>query len=238
GNFPQIGQPIPYIGIRITDPGDASKPGAASCEGSSLSDSQGQAHCNLRIGCQTGNFGLSAVVGEYRAFPLFLTVNRGGVSQIVMTGGNNQSARSGQLTANTLSANIKDGCGSSVPGAAAVWKVTQGSATLEQTLTNADSNGFVSTKVRMGNTPGPVTVEVSISNGQKVTFSLTNQVVVAGITLVSGGGQEAQFNQTFANPVVFRVADVNNNPIVGATVTFSAGLGGTAIPNSVATDAN
>jgi uncharacterized protein (TIGR03437 family) len=236
--FPQIGHPIPNIGIRITEPGDLTRPGAAVCEGNHLSDSNGLARCNMRMGCQVGSFGINILMGEAFQFPGFVTISPGTASKIAIVTGNNQSVRGGELAPITLTAEVTDGCGRQIAGASGAWRVVSGSATLEQTSSVSDSNGRLTTRVRMGQTPGGVVIEVSLENGQKVTFNLTNEIVVASLTLVSGNNQSVIVNQQFPQPLVFAVRDINNNPVTGAQLVFAV-LSGSATPSpaSVTTDA-
>src|SRR5262249_47648959 len=104
-SFPQIGAPMPFVGLRIND-GSAvtTNPGPAFCEGSPLSDLSGQVHCNLRVGCRTGFFGMGVEVGEYRNFPVFINITSGVASQIVANSGNNQTGRGGDTLPASLSA--------------------------------------------------------------------------------------------------------------------------------------
>ena len=216
-----IGTPIPYIGLRISDPGDASKPGPAACEGSSLSDRNGMAHCALRIGCTVGFYGMSIVVGETRAFPSFLKVTPGTAAKLQVTGGNNQSGKAGDLLATALTAEVDDGCGHPAANAKVTWSVVSGSGKLESIIDTSNANGVVSSRLRLGNAPGPVKAQVALADGTAVSFSVTNNVVVQGINLVGGGGQTVFVNQPYPNPVVFLIRDVNNNPIASADVLFT-----------------
>jgi uncharacterized protein (TIGR03437 family) len=112
--------------------------------------------------------------------------------------------------------------------------VTKGSASLTSTLSTSDPGGNVHTSVLMGQTPGPVEVTVSIGNSSAV-FKLTNQVSVAGIQLISGGGQSVFVNQAFPQSLVFAVTDVNHNPVPGIVVTFAAATGSAAVNPATAT---
>jgi uncharacterized protein (TIGR03437 family) len=70
-----------------------------------------------------------------------------------------------------------------------------------------------------------------------VTFNLTNQVVVASLTLLSGGSLTAFINTPFAQPVVFVIRDINSVPISGLTVNLNVVSGfATITPASATTD--
>jgi uncharacterized protein (TIGR03437 family) len=89
-------------------------------------------------------------------------------------------------------------------------------------------SGDVSLVATVGGVQTPSNVVISL---------LTSQVTQAGISLLSGGGQSALPNSTFAQPLVFAVT-VNQNPAPGALVTFAVASGsatvnpGSAITNS------
>jgi adhesin/invasin len=70
-----------------------------------------------------------------------------------------------------------------------------------------------------------------------VTFNLTVQIPISGLSLVSGGGQSVVVGQAFANPVVFVIRDANNNPVPNLLVNFSVAGNGTINPSSATTSA-
>jgi uncharacterized protein (TIGR03437 family) len=240
GNFPQTGTPIPGVGLTLQNGADPTQPSPAQCQGSSLSDSNGLASCTLVAACHQGNFPLSIQVGNFRQFQnIDLNVVAGGASQLNIIGGNNQAGTAGQTLPQPLTATLTDGCGSAVSGGTVTWTITQGSATLVNEVTSSDSQGRVSTRVTLGQQAGPITVKVATANGITATFTLTNQVIVASVAVVSGNGQIGIINQAFAQPVVFIVKDNNGNPVVGITVNFSLVSGsGSVNPASATTGAN
>ncbi len=109
-------------------------------------------------------------------------------------------------------------------------------AKLVNTTTVSNSQGSASTNVTLGQTAGTITVTASFGTSTAV-FTLTNQVVVSGISLSTGGSQTAVAGQAFAQPVVFLAHDANDNPVAGATVTFSASNGATVNPATGITNA-
>ena len=123
-----------------------------------------------------------------------------------------------------LVATVANGCGNGVQGAQVSWSITQGSATLNNTVSSSDSSGRVSTNLTFGATPGPVSVKVTLPTIGSVTFSVTNNVVIAGLTIVSGNNQCAAYNQAF-QPLVVQVLDVNRNPVTGLPITFNVVTG-------------
>lgn len=245
GNFPSVGAPIPGVGITIQNSFDQSLPAPATCIGSSNSDQMGIARCTLVAACPTtvggvrfggvGTFGMDIVVGGIQHFPGTLRVTSGSATAVAISGGNNQSGRAGQ-SLTPLIALVTDGCGTPVAGVPVTWTVVSGSATLSATTNTSNSQGFVSTGITLGSTPGPVTVRVALGSTAQATFQLTNVIVVGGVTVTGGNNQVAVTGQTFAQPVTFRVRDVNNNPVAGILVTFGVTGSATLNPQTVNTD--
>lgn len=251
-SFPQTGLPIPSVGVYTYNASDPNYPGCvltsppscipppATCVGSSNSDANGVTHCTLVSVCQLGFFSLGVAFGN----PFLLTnyeleITPGGPAMFNIIGGNNQSGGAGQTLSQTLTATLSDACGNTVPGGTAVtWKVTQGSATLVGASASTNAQGVVSTRVTLGQTPGPVTITVTTATGVTVSFSLTNAVVVSGISLVSGGGQSVQEGQQFPQPLVFLVTDNHGNPLSGIAVNFTVNAFASLNPGSATTNSS
>ncbi|MCU1336220.1 MAG: hypothetical protein JWO19_1801 [Bryobacterales bacterium] len=239
GHFPQAGIPIPNIGIRLAAPNAFDQSPVVSCQGSSRGNDQGVSTCNVIAACQPAGtlprqFSVLAAVGEYAFYPMLVTVTQGNASRISIVSGNNQTGN--PQSTFTLLAKVTDSCNQNVNGVTVNWAVTQGSASLSQVQT-VSQNGTVSARVTLGATPGPVQVVVSGPNVSPVIFNLTTQVPVAGVSLVSGGGQSAVINQAFASPVVFVIRDTSGNPIPGLPVTLSVSGNATINPTSGTTNA-
>jgi uncharacterized protein (TIGR03437 family) len=81
-------------------------------------------------------------------------------------------------------------------------------------------------------------VTVSTAGGITATFTLTNSVVVSGISLVSGGGQSIQEGLAFPQPLVFLVTDNHGNPLSGIAVTFTVNGFASVSPASTTTNAS
>jgi uncharacterized protein (TIGR03437 family) len=234
--FPQTGQPIPNVGIYLYTPGDPTTPPPATCKGSTLSDSNGVAKCTLVAACKLGNVPLGIAFGNPNlGFTVALNIVAGGPTVFNIVGGNNQSGTAGS-TLSGLTATLTDGCGAAVKAnTPVVWAVKSGSATLVNTVSVTDFQGRVSTGVKLGQIPGPVTI--TVTSGTIVqTFTLTNSIIVSGITTVSGNAQSGQTGQAFLQPVAFQVKDNNGNGIPGIVVTFNVTGPGTVNPGSATTD--
>src|SRR5262249_51192600 len=154
---------------------------------------------------QTGIFPILIVVGNLHAYDASVDVKPGGANTLTIVNGNNQKGSPGQVLTNPLIAQVTNGCGTPVAGQQVTWAVTQGSATLRQTVNSSDGSGQVSTSLTFGQTPGPIVVTLSIAGGPNVKFNLTNQVNATGIQLTSGNNQTGVVGDQFAQPVTVTV---------------------------------
>lgn len=243
-NFPQIGVPIPKVGMRIANTADVSLPGPASCPASTtLGDESGLVSCDLTIGCQDAGVNLptlaslDAVIGEYKKYSFVLQITSGSAQKVGITSGNNQSGRPGQALGSFLLATITDGCGAPAGNADVTWTVTQGSATLSNIVSKSDAAGRVSARVTLGQTPGPVKITVALGTKSSVVFDASNVAAVGSITLLTGNGQTAFTGQSFAQPLTFQVKDTSGNALPGVLVTFTVPTSNaTTNPVSIQTD--
>jgi uncharacterized protein (TIGR03437 family) len=212
---------IPNVGVTATMD-DLTNPSTISCAGGiAFSNAAGAATCNLVFGGKigAGTFTLSA--GGFQNFDYRYAVVAGPPATINFLSGNGASGSPGQPI--TLTAQLTDGGGNALSGIAMTWAVVvPGTVTLSTTSSITDNTGRVSTTATLGNTSGPVQVQLSTADG-KVTalFNLTVNVVVAGLNLVSGSGQSVLVNQPFPNPLIVQVNDANSNPVAGVPVTFT-----------------
>lgn len=241
-NFvPGYGCPIPGVALRIVDPNNApAQSPYASCKGNTLADQTGTAHCTVVATCGngTGTFPVAYMVGDYVYFNGNVTITGGSGQNLTILSGNNQSGPAGGTLQYPLVATITDGCGSPVTGGQVTWKVTQGSATLKNIVSTSGSSGQVSANVTFGAAPGPVQVTATLGTSSIVTFTLTNQVVVSTMTILSGNNQTATVTSAFALPLTVQIKDASNNPVGGVSVAFAVTSGNASLnPATATTDA-
>lgn len=237
--FPQIGHPRSGVGLRVAvnDPPYLDD-GPGHCVNDTKSDNDGIARCDFQASCSlTGNVPIRMRTGEQFGETIFLIARPGTAQKLTMVSGNNQSANAGQALGQVLTARITDNCDNPVSGQAVNWSVIQGSATISQSLSTSNSLGLVTASITLGSTPGPVQVRVALPNRPPVIFTLTSNVVVSSVVLVSGGGQSAVSGQQFANPIVFEVRN-NSGQAVGAglMVNFSVSGSGSVNPLQAVTN--
>jgi uncharacterized protein (TIGR03437 family) len=234
-------QPIPNVGIRIADPANPENNGAGSCQGNPLSDNTGTIHCTFIASCSAGLglHGIDIVTGEANDnIGYAITITSGSTFKLAApttNTGNGQSGRPGSTLSVPLVATVTDQCGTPAQNVPVTWTVTQGSATLSVASGVTNQGGNASTRVTLGQTPGPVTIVAAVNSTTGVTFTETVQAVVGSLTLVSGNGQSALLNTAFLKPLIFQVNDTSNNPVPGLTVNFSVAGGSASLSTASAT---
>ena len=244
--FPQYGNPIPNVSIFIIDTTQGSPyplSTHAACAATSLpSDTAtGIAHCDVVALCGTG--GSSALgtwpvafsVGGFAYYSGTVTVTQGAGSSLSIVSGNNQTGPAGQALQYPLTAVVTDGCNNPIAGTAVTWAVKTGSATLTNVVSTSTSAGRVSAGVKFGITPGTVVVTCTLGTTVIATFTLTSSPVVSGLSIVNGNNQSVTVSSAFPLPLTVQLNDTNNNPISGATITFTATSGNISINPTTAT---
>ena len=234
---PSVGFGIPNVGITATTGLDPTLGPTAKCNlSTSLSDATGFATCDLVAGGKVGRTPLKISVGSSndRGFGT-LVVTPGPVGLLNILQGNNQTGIAGQQLPLALVAQVTDAFGNILPGQQVTFEVVNtGSVILRNVFSTSDQNGKVSALATLGGTPGAQQVRVKIG-GIASTFTLTVNVTFGAITSVSGGGQVAVINQTFAQPLVVKVTDNNGVAIPNATVSFAVNGGNATLSAASAT---
>jgi uncharacterized protein (TIGR03437 family) len=235
---PNLGCPIPGVAIRIVDPNNIPNQSPyASCQGSTLSDQTGTAHCSVVATCGSGlgSFPVAWMIGDQVSFGGTVVVTGGSAQNLAIVSGNNQTGPAGQALTAPLVAAVTDGCGNPVPGAQVSWAVTSGSATLSKVSGVSGSSGQVSAYVTFGSAAGAVTVTVTYGTSSTQTFALTSQAVVTSMTKLNGDNQTVTVGNAFPQSLTVQIKDANGNPISGATIAFAVTSGNATVNPTTAT---
>ena len=229
-----IGIPIRNVGLRVVA-ADPTQSAQAACVGTYLlTNDQGVATCDL-VASGSGTGSLNVVIGSQVRYPITLTVTPGGPNRLTVTGGNGQTGAPGSQLANALTATLTDSNGTPLSNTAVNFDVVSGSATLSTTTATTDSQGVASTRVTLGNAPGPVQIRVRTADGTvSATFTVTAISSAASFTVAGGDAQIAATGQPFATPLQIRVLDANNAPVVGTPVTFAVTSGSATLATTSA----
>jgi uncharacterized protein (TIGR03437 family) len=216
-----LGQPIFNL--------DKTKGPVTRCDGINNSDAQGTATCNLVAEGKPGTLPLLIDIGNgERAYTGTVFVTPGDPIAPQLVGGNAQTAKVGETLPLLLQARTTDAFGNILTGVAVTWEVvTPGSVTLLDTVSTSNAQGIVSTRVRLGNTPGSFQVRARIGDNI-LTFNMTALPVATAIIKVSGDPQPEGFvNEPFAQPLVVQARDVNGMPVANVLVAWAV-TGGSA----------
>lgn len=239
---PGGGAVVPNVSLRLisnqTSPTASCATGAGADPGSVLTDANGNATCTIVLGPTTGSGTFSFLVGGVAAslatggpvgfYPsgnYGLVVTPGVAGMLSISSGNNQAGNPGQALTSALQATVADSGGNPLAGQAVVWTVTPaGAATLSNTSTTSDSNGHVSTNVALASSAsGVIQIKAALTNNPSVavTFTVTANVAVSGLTIVSGNSQAAVAGAAFGLPLVVQLTTASGISVANIPVSFS-----------------
>jgi len=242
GSGPSYQQPIAGVGVRATtlsatetiDPNNP-LPVVVNCDQGQLSGSDGIVTCDLKVSASSrlgqSEKPLRVLVGGLYEFvyPIRVAIGKPATIKKVPrpSGGDsdNQTGRAGTELPFQLVASLTDLAGNPTTGVNVNWEIIAGTGTLVGTVSRSDARGYVSTGLRLGNSPGQVRVRVSVPGDTTVTplvFTANVELAVGGLRKVSGDNQTATVSTNFAETLVVEVLDTQQRPVPGTTVNFSS----------------
>lgn len=232
----QFGQPLPNVGLTAGTGNDPLTGVSAACAGGTvLTDENGTAKCDLRLGGVIGTANLLVNVGNIANYNFTLTVMPGLPARINKLQGDGQVGKPGERLPLALLAEVTDSFGNRLSGVPVQWAVSpSGAATLSSVVSTSDLRGRTSALVTLGQTPGQVQVTVT-AGAASATFTVTIEVTAAQLRKVSGDNQSAVINQTFAAPLVVQLLDAQNQPVPNAVVSFAVTSGSATLSSATAT---
>ena len=209
--------------------------GGKSAPSSVLTNASGTASATLTLGGAVGPQSFAAVAGAFST-SIPATATPGDPAALAAVSGGSQLDTILHTLKAPLVVKVADKFGNPVPDVSVDWARSRASGSLSAATSLTGSDGQASIRYALGNVAGSDTVIASVSGvSGSVVFS---EQAVAGapavITTTSGNGQTARILTALA-PFVIRVTDNNNNPVTGATVTWTA-TNGTLNPTTI-TDA-
>lgn len=175
-------------------------------------------------------------VGLTAATTTSFTVGAGAAAQLAIVEGDNAGGVVNQATSPAPKVVVTDAAGNTVSGATVTYNILTGNGTVKAAANStpsatatvtSDANGNAAPNAWiLGPALGANTIEARLSASVAVTFT-ANASSGAGslIELVSGGGQSGTVGAALGTPIVVKVSDAFNNPVNGATVTWSASNG-------------
>jgi uncharacterized protein (TIGR03437 family) len=235
----------PNVSVRLVSLGSTTPAANVSCQtspgqpaGLLLSDSAGNATCNVVFGSAHGEAQFDILIGEgYQRYTGFTAVVTAGLPCIMrIDSGNNQSANAGQALFSPLVAVVTDCGGAPLEGVTVTWGPISpaNGATLTNARTSTDANGRVSANATLGSIPGDITIPIGVAAGTQTadnrivsaSFTARVNVTISGFTKVSGDNQDAAQNTQFAQPLTVRATNAAGQGIANLTVNFAI-TGGT-----------
>jgi uncharacterized protein (TIGR03437 family) len=159
---------------------------------------------------------------------------------ISATGGNNQGANPGQALSSPLVATVADSSGNPLSGQPVLWTVSPpGAATLSSATTTSNANGRVQNSVTLtSSASGTIQIKATLAANPNIstTFTLTANIVVSGLQIVSGNPQSAVVNTAFGLPLVVQLSTTNGTSSANLAVSFSITGPGTLSASSATTN--
>jgi hypothetical protein len=197
-----------------------------------VTGSDGKASTILTLGDKAGTYTVTATSPGTTAGPITFTATATVIiltpSKIILTSGNNQTAKINAPLLNPFVVTITDESGTPVSNVSISFSIKSyptdaTGQTLSTTNASTDDKGQAKTTLTLGSKVGKYTIEASSSglSGSPITFTATATPGDAKmITLTSGDNQSGKANQLLLNPFVVTVTDIGGNPVPNVSVTF------------------
>jgi hypothetical protein len=156
---------------------------------------------------------------------------------LAVNGGNNQSGVTSTTLPTALTV-LATSNGIAVSGVSVSFTDGTGGGTFSPNPAVSNSSGIASTSYTLPGTAGTYTVTASSTGYSSATFTetATTAVAVTQLQLVSGGKQTGTVGTTLPNPIVVKAKNSTGGIVVGASVSFTDGVGGKFSPNPAITD--
>ncbi|MCW5808403.1 MAG: Ig-like domain-containing protein, partial [Deltaproteobacteria bacterium] len=149
----------------------------------------------------------------------------GAPASVVVANGSPQTAAVSTAFGAPLQVAVFDSAGTAVAGTTVAFAAPGSGARATPSAASAvtDSNGLAQVSATANATPGAYTVTGTVAGvASPASFSLANLGPPAAIAVVSGSPQSATVGAAFGANLVAVVRDAANQPVAGATVTFTA----------------
>jgi hypothetical protein len=143
-------------------------------------------------------------------------------STLVAVTGDNQQGVVGDLLPTPLLVQVRDGTGQPIPGLSVLFTVTAGNGTLTPAAPQVtDAQGQVSVLFRMGTRAGVNQVTATVPGLLPLTLTAVGQAdrTKTRLLRVAGNNQRGQPGEELPTPLVVRLEDQFQNPLVGERLT-------------------
>jgi adhesin/invasin len=216
--------------VTVTFTKPASGASATLSASTAVTDQNGQASITATANTIAGAYQVSASVSGVATPAVFSLTNVAGApSQIVfVTQPGNTPAGS---TINAVTVQVSGPYGNPNAGVTVTMTAQGGAGTLMGTTTGTtDSNGQVTFNSLKINTTGTYQLKATAASITQTSNSFNITAATSRtITVLSGSGQTAAVGAAYAAPLKATVLDAFNNPVAGASVTFTAPSSGASV---------
>jgi len=205
-----------------------------------VTGADGRAAVTRTLGPSTGTQTTTATAAGVPGSPVTFThtATSGTAVRVVKLFGDNGVAPVGSRLTDSLVVQVQDATGNGVPGRNVNWVITTGGGSAQPTSSTTDASGKAFTVWTLGPTAGTNTLTAAVAGLPQVQFSATGiSAQPAQIAPQSATSQNGTAGQAVGAPPSVRVADSNNNPVQGVTVTFLVTAGGGTVANATGSGA-
>jgi Bacterial Ig-like domain (group 2) len=214
----------------------ATSGGGSMNPASSVTDVNGLASSTRTLGGTAGTQNATATVAGLTGSPVIFsaTGTAGTVTQILVNGGNNQTATVNTAVATAPSAIARDAFSNPVPGAAVTFTVTAGGGAVNcgagnTTACNVTTSGTgvaTVTSWTVGTAVGTNTMTATRAGASGTSFTASGSPgAVAFVSITAGNSQSARPGVAVTTDPTVLVRDAFLNPVPGATVNFAIASG-------------
>jgi Bacterial Ig-like domain (group 1) len=159
-------------------------------------------------------------------------------SIVANAGSSGQTGAISGMLAAPISVHVTNQGATAMSGAIVTWSVVAPGGSIDSATSTTNSNGDAITHWTLGSIVGAQSLKATIVGGSFV--SITANAVAGASTLlakVSGDAQTVAGAGTVSAAMVVKLTDALGNPVIGATITWASGSGGTLSATSTTTDA-
>lgn len=154
-------------------------------------------------------------------------------ARLVVISGGGQTGAAGSAAAQPLVVEVQGADNLPVSGAAVTFRAVTAGGSVASASATSDASGRASTTMALGPTAGAYVFEASAPSLAAVTVSVTaTPAPAAGVAIVSGNGQGGAVGTLLPAPLTVMVTNRFGAPVAGATVEWSAVLGGGTLGSS------
>jgi adhesin/invasin len=222
------GTPVAGVAVTFNDGGAGGSFGSPAI----ATDSNGLASSTYTLPATAKAVTISAGALGYTSASFTETA---AVLTLTATSGNSQTGPTGSPLLNPLVVTATNN-GSPVAGVTVTFSDNGAGGSFGTPVGTTASDGTASTTY----TPplGSASITASSLGYTSASFTETGTAGVATLTIVSGGKQSATVGTTLPSPLVIKAKNSTGGIVVGASISFSDGAGGTFSPNPAVTGSN